>query len=116
MVIQTLHIFAGFDDVTIICKQIDSEEVSERNVIFVDNFCYIAMNQEKKSAYKYCLVPRCKNTTSKAPNKLFFLVPQGKIRAKWCKIMRRDQVSPTTPLYCCEDHFDVSILNILMPK
>ena len=64
-------------------------------------------------SYKYCIVPKCINTTAVTPNKLFFRVPrQADIRAKWCKAMKRNDKTPLSEksgLYCCEDHFDVSV-------
>lgn len=66
------------------------------------------MQQDSKPTFKYCIVPKCKNTNRNAPNKVFFLVPRGEdVRRKWCKIMKRDMISPSTCLYCCEDHFDL---------
>ncbi|KAJ8985930.1 hypothetical protein NQ317_010687 [Molorchus minor] len=45
------------------------------------------------SYYKYCLVPQCKSTTIKTPNKLFIYVPNNEqIRKKWLKLARRDDV------------------------
>lgn len=69
------------------------------------------MMENKKPFYRYCLVPLCKNTIRSTPEKVFFPVPKDeKIRKQWCKIMRRDNVSSSSCLHCCEDHFDVSIL------
>ncbi|XP_050513108.1 uncharacterized protein LOC126888777 [Diabrotica virgifera virgifera] len=66
------------------------------------------MEEVKKPSYKYCMVPQCKNTTRSTPNKLFFRIPNDrKLRKQWCKMMRRDTVSPASCLYCCEDHFNV---------
>ncbi|CAH0721279.1 unnamed protein product, partial [Brenthis ino] len=66
------------------------------------------MEKHKQPTYKYCIVPECKNTIRNAPDKVFFLVPRGiEIRRQWCKIIKRDRISPSTPLYCCEDHFNV---------
>lgn len=61
--------------------------------------------------YKWCAVPQCDNTSIKTPNKLFVFVPHKKtIRDKWLKLARRDSTAilPSTHLYFCEDHFDVS--------
>lgn len=67
------------------------------------------MEQPKKPTYKCCIVPECKNTITNAPDKVFFHVPRGmSIRRKWCKIINRNMISPSTPFYCCEDHFNVS--------
>ncbi|KAL0839756.1 hypothetical protein ABMA28_016397 [Loxostege sticticalis] len=62
-----------------------------------------------KVHFKYCIVPKCTNTTVTAPEKHFFIVPQNKkIRDKWCKVMkRRDSLSEKSVKYCCEDHFNV---------
>lgn len=65
------------------------------------------------SYYKYCVVPQCKSTTIKTPNKLFIYVPNNKqIRKKWLKLARKDdanRLSTDSRMYFCEDHFDVSI-------
>lgn len=66
---------------------------------------------ESKTTYQWCIVPRCTNTSIKTPEKVFLHVPkQPKERKLWFKAVRRDpkEVSATTSLYCCEDHFDVS--------
>ena len=63
-------------------------------------------------AYRWCSVPLCTNTSIKTPEKLFIFVPFNKtIRNKWLNLARRDikGITPTTQLYFCEDHFDVSI-------
>lgn len=61
---------------------------------------------------KYCIVPQCKNTATKTPEKLFFQLPMDpKIRKKWTNVIRRAHpLGQKTIAYCCEDHFDVSIL------
>ncbi|KAJ8974941.1 hypothetical protein NQ317_008418 [Molorchus minor] len=62
--------------------------------------------------YKYCLVPQCKSTTIKTPNKLFIYVPNNEqIRKKWLKLARRDDaqsLSTNSRMYFCADHFDAS--------
>ncbi|XP_045491566.1 uncharacterized protein LOC123691291 isoform X2 [Colias croceus] len=66
------------------------------------------MEEVKKISYKYCIVPECTNTTRKTPDKVFFRISSdAKIRKQWCKVMRRDNISPKSCLYCCEDHFNV---------
>lgn len=62
-------------------------------------------------ARKWCFVPKCTNTSIKTPLKTFVTVPKApEIRAKWFTAARRNvkEVSPTSAVYCCEDHFDVS--------
>lgn len=63
--------------------------------------------------FKYCLVPCCKNTTIKTPNKIFIRLPFDRNRrTKWLKACRRDirDISPNSnALHVCEDHFNVSI-------
>lgn len=67
-----------------------------------------------KSYSKYCIVPCCKNTTSTATQKLFFSVPRDPVKRKaWTQAMKRDEklnteLSSSSPLWCCEDHFTVS--------
>lgn len=61
--------------------------------------------------YKWCAVPQCVNTSIKTPNKLFIYVPRNKtMRNKWLNLARRDPtaISLNSPIYFCEDHFDVS--------
>lgn len=65
-------------------------------------------------SYKYCVVPKCKSTSSSTPDKLFFHVPTDKkARKKWCSVMKRDPLSSKSTHYCCEDHFDVSTIPTL---
>ncbi|KAF9419618.1 hypothetical protein HW555_003896, partial [Spodoptera exigua] len=63
------------------------------------------------SYYKYCIVPECKNTTIKTPNKLFIYAPNDKnTRTKWLKLAKRhdvDKLSTKSRMYFCEDHFDL---------
>ncbi|XP_038222773.1 uncharacterized protein LOC119840294 [Zerene cesonia] len=63
---------------------------------------------KKKHSYKYCIVPTCRSTTFKCPNKLFFHVPNNPVRRRqWCEVMKRDLIGPKSTNYVCEDHFDV---------
>lgn len=68
-------------------------------------------------SYKYCIVPKCSNTSVSSPTKHFFPVPKDdKLRKKWCTAMKRCDKIPLSfksTLYCCEDHFDVSTEYIL---
>lgn len=60
--------------------------------------------------YKCCVVPLCKNTSIKTPDKLFVYVPRKKtVRDKWLKLARREPASLSTnsTIYFCEDHFDL---------
>ncbi|XP_044731410.1 uncharacterized protein LOC123294332 [Chrysoperla carnea] len=67
-----------------------------------------SQNLRGKSSYKYCFVPQCKNTSKSTPEKLFISVPKGDKRAKWVKQVRYPlDVSATSRLHCCEDHFDL---------
>jgi hypothetical protein len=61
--------------------------------------------------YKWCFVPKCTNTSVSTPSKEFFHVPMKKnVRSNWFKAARREMnVSPKSDLYCCEDHFEVTI-------
>ncbi|XP_029348046.1 uncharacterized protein LOC115034760 [Acyrthosiphon pisum] len=70
----------------------------------------MATDKFKKSVYKYCFVPLCKNTSVSTPDKIFLNVPESKnLRRNWLKAARRDNkdVSDKSHLSCCEDHFDV---------
>ncbi|XP_050311187.1 uncharacterized protein LOC126746837 [Anthonomus grandis grandis] len=61
--------------------------------------------------YKYCLVPLCKNTTVKTPEKIFISLPGNKDRRrKWLKACRRNEndISLSNKgVYVCEDHFNL---------
>ncbi|CAH2269520.1 jg19068 [Pararge aegeria aegeria] len=66
----------------------------------------------ERMRYKYCVVPGCKNTTSTSPQKLFFSIPTGPLRTRWCEVMERcapahKPLSATSNRFCCEDHFDL---------
>ena len=65
----------------------------------------------KKKTYKYCFVPRCYNTTTSTPDKAFVHVARDHdVRKKWNFVARRkDELSVKSTMYCCEDHFIVSI-------
>lgn len=59
--------------------------------------------------HKWCVVPLCKNTTARTPNKIFITVPREQdIRKKWLRAMKREDMSIKSTYYCCEDHFNVS--------
>ncbi|KAJ8974139.1 hypothetical protein NQ317_007314, partial [Molorchus minor] len=64
----------------------------------------------KACSSSYCIVPQCKSTTIKTPNKLFIYVPNNEqIRKKWLKLARRDDVhslSTNSRMYFCADYFD----------
>ncbi|KAJ8981026.1 hypothetical protein NQ317_007848 [Molorchus minor] len=64
---------------------------------------------KRKSNYKTCIVPECKNTSTTTPDKLFISLPSDqKIRREWQRAMHRsDYVSDKGSRYCCADHFNV---------
>nr|CAH7712749.1 unnamed protein product [Callosobruchus chinensis] len=70
------------------------------------------MEQSVHKYFKYCLVPLCRSTTVKTPNKIFIRLPQDpNRRKKWLKACRREtkDISPNSnALHVCEDHFNVS--------
>uniref|UniRef100_A0A8D8T928 THAP-type domain-containing protein n=1 Tax=Cacopsylla melanoneura TaxID=428564 RepID=A0A8D8T928_9HEMI len=59
----------------------------------------------------WCFIPKCTNTGVNSPNKWFIPVPNDiKLKKLWFEKVRRPyNVSNTTKLYACEDHFDVSL-------
>ncbi|XP_045502862.1 uncharacterized protein LOC123699569 [Colias croceus] len=62
------------------------------------------------SSYKWCVVPGCRNTTIKTPDKLFICAPKDiKMRRKWLQLARRNpsDISIKTVIFFCEDHFDI---------
>ncbi|KAG5889260.1 hypothetical protein JTB14_025520 [Gonioctena quinquepunctata] len=79
------------------------------------------MESSGETVYRYCIVPKCNNTTKTTPQKVCFLVPRNaNIRIKWCKAIKRDEfenqkLSATSCLYCCEDHFDCQKENKPIP-
>ncbi|XP_013201047.2 uncharacterized protein LOC106143482 isoform X4 [Amyelois transitella] len=63
-----------------------------------------------RKTYRWCVVPRCVNTSITTPNKIFIDVPRKPdIRKKWLYLARRkcDGMSVTSSIYFCEDHFDL---------
>ncbi|KAF2895661.1 hypothetical protein ILUMI_10520 [Ignelater luminosus] len=65
---------------------------------------------EAKTTYYWCIVPQCTNTSIKTPSKVFIHVPKDtKTRKIWLQSARRDpkSISEKTPVFCCEDHFDM---------
>lgn len=67
----------------------------------------------ENTANKWCFVPGCTNTSKNSPNKIFISVPKNlKRKKKWFAAARRDlkDVSIKTSFYCCEDHFNVSLI------
>lgn len=68
---------------------------------------------------KWCFVPGCKNSSTRTPVKKFLCVPRHPEKRKiWFKAVGRDiqGASLNSSLYCCEDHFNVSILVLYEPK
>lgn len=64
---------------------------------------------------RWCFVPGCPNNSTRTPSKKFLCVPRDlEKKKKWFEAVGRDiqGVSPKSSLYCCEDHFNVSILLI----
>ncbi|KAJ8916908.1 hypothetical protein NQ315_013377 [Exocentrus adspersus] len=55
------------------------------------------------------IIPKCTNTSTNAPQKLFISLPSDhKLRKAWQRAMRRsDFVSNKGTKFCCEDHFNV---------
>lgn len=61
--------------------------------------------------YRWCFVPQCGNNSKTNGDKIFIHVPQDPTRRKaWLKAVRRKEDTPQSVLFCCEDHFEVSIL------
>ncbi|KAJ8968394.1 hypothetical protein NQ317_012231 [Molorchus minor] len=71
------------------------------------------MEENVQKYFKYCLVPLCKSTTVKTPNKIFIRLPLNRSRrTKWLKACQRDihDISPNSnALHVCQDHFNVSV-------
>ena len=61
---------------------------------------------------KKCIVPSCKSLSTTHPEKIFLSVPKDKERRqKWFEITALDLnlKKGSHSLYCCEDHFNVSV-------
>lgn len=60
---------------------------------------------------KSCMVPQCRNTSLKNPNKMFVPVPRMHLN-KWMRLAGRDpyaiSLKNVAKLMICEDHFNVS--------
>ncbi|XP_072384205.1 uncharacterized protein [Diabrotica undecimpunctata] len=64
--------------------------------------------ESKSKYYKCCLVPLCKSTTIKTPNKIFIRLPvDKKRRLNWLRACRRDISVTAQALHVCEDHFNL---------
>lgn len=63
-------------------------------------------------SYRACFVPFCTNTTKRTPQKVFLNVPKkGERRNLWFRTVRRiNPQATTTKFFCCEDHFEVSMV------
>ena len=67
---------------------------------------------EINKCYWWCFVPKCKSISVENREKIFLCVLKGELRKKWYKTVRRDMyptTSLTSTIFCCEDHFNVSI-------
>ena len=65
-------------------------------------------NMSKKTAYKWCLVDGCSNSTRKTPDKIFSPVPVNPIVwNEWFESAQRRDKPGTSNMFCCQDHFDV---------
>ncbi len=66
--------------------------------------------------YRKCIVPSCENTSITARQKTFIQVPLEENRQKlWLKATRLnnpEEISTKCVIYVCEDHFNVSYLNL----
>lgn len=71
------------------------------------------IKRRKRAKIVSCFVPMCPSSSTKFPNKRFLTVPiNAKIRKMWMEAVNRyDTLSPKSVLRCCEDHFDVSLIN-----
>lgn len=80
------------------------------NIVFEDSEKYKARSGDSPNSYKWCFVPQCANTTLRTPGKLFFHVKRDeKTRKMWFQAARRESnVSSSSVIFCCEDHFNVS--------
>lgn len=67
----------------------------------------------KKKYARWCFVPLCTNTDRKNPDKVFVSVPRlESIRKKWFLASNRVFDGSKSCFYCCEDHFDLYIVNL----
>lgn len=59
-------------------------------------------------ANRKCFVPTCSNNSQNSPNKIFVRIRED-LRKKWCHEAGAEYYNVYT-MYCCEDHFNVSII------
>lgn len=78
-----------------------------------DNSSLITKNDVKSKKYekpKLCYVLYCYNSSVRTPKKHFVYVRRGPARLAWLEAGRvHTERSMRANMYCCEDHFDVSI-------
>ncbi|XP_026685197.1 uncharacterized protein LOC103517221 isoform X2 [Diaphorina citri] len=90
-------------------KSTQVREVSYSVCSYVGNVCAERpFSQNMNKMWKRCFVPKCVNTTTRTPDKLFITLPSNfSIKKKWFKQARRPyNTSDKSTLYACEDHFD----------
>ena len=61
---------------------------------------------------KICFVPLCPNTSKSTPEKMFITIPVNPARRKlWLDAVGKSAVgrNPKSPMFCCQDHFNVSM-------
>ena len=65
----------------------------------------------KQVFVKRCFVPMCDNNDKTNPDKIFFCLPKDlEMKKKWFKAARRVDLPSKTIYFCCQDHFNVSVL------
>lgn len=93
--------------VSVALSTVESETCqSKLSLLFHCNF-----SNECEMEYRNCFVPSCNNDTVNSPDKLFVHIRHD-LREQWCKAVDTEYSSLYT-IYCCEDHFNVSVLLFL---
>ena len=65
------------------------------------------MNENKQ--YPKCFVPTCSSTKINSPHKIFYVISKDEKRRKLWFQAAGQRYSMHSNLYCCSDHFNVSI-------
>jgi hypothetical protein len=61
--------------------------------------------------YRKCFVPWCNNNSASTPDKIIVRIRED-LRKEWCRAVGVEYFKVYTQ-YCCEDHFDVSIIETI---
>lgn len=74
---------------------------------------HFTVKMPPKAEKKICMVPACEASSTDYPDRIFVSVPENKKR-EWLAMVGAESVyiHPTKRFFCCEEHFDVSAIQL----